>query len=110
MSSAAPATSEALARLAMFGAAARPASAGLAVELRFVRDRIEGLAMVVVSDPRFVKDYAGELQSFDYLAQHIDECANLLDRIAKGRDPIEALDGVRLAEMQQRLHSYIEGA
>jgi hypothetical protein len=94
----------------MFGAAARPASAALATELRFARERIEGLAMVVVSDPRFVMDYAGELQSFDYLAQHLDECANLLDRIAEGRDPVEALDGVRLAEMQQRLHSHIEGA
>lgn len=86
------------------------AGTGIAVELRSVRDRIEGLAMLVVSDARFVNDYSAHLQSFDYVVQHVDECANLLDRIAQGRDPIAALAGVRLAEMQQRLHSHIEGA
>ncbi|QJU57460.1 hypothetical protein HL653_06335 [Sphingomonas sp. AP4-R1] len=82
----------------------------IAAELRAARDGVEALALVVVSDPRFVQDYAAHLQSFDFLAQHVEECGRLLDRIAGGEDPVAALGGVRLAEMQQRLHGRFEGA
>jgi len=88
----------------------QPACAAVACELRAIRAEIEKLAMIMVSDRRLVRDHAHHMQSFDLIIQHAEECASLLERIAQGYRMSEALGGVRLAAMQRRLHSHIEGA
>lgn len=75
----------------------------IASELREMRDMLERLAEVLVADEQFAHDHIEQLQSFDYLIQHTDECANLLERIAGGEDSLSAVNHVRLAEVQERL-------
>jgi hypothetical protein len=75
----------------------------IAGELREMRDRIEKLAEVLVADEQFAQAYIEQFQAFDYLIQHADECANLLERVVEGQDTLSAIAGVRLAEVQQRL-------
>lgn len=75
----------------------------MAGELREIRDTLERLAEVLVADERFAHAHIEQLQSFDYLIQHSDECANLLERIANGEDSLSAIGHVRLAEVQGRL-------
>ena len=79
--------------------------AAVAQEMRVARGLLEELAAVLVADERFVRDYLDQLQAFDLIAQHVDENATLLDRIAGGQRPAEAVDGVRLTAIQQRLRA-----
>jgi len=79
--------------------------AAVAQEMRVARGLLEDLAAVLVADERFVSDYIDQLQAFDLIAQHVDENATLLDRIAGGQRPAEAIDGVRLTAIQQRLRA-----
>lgn len=77
--------------------------AAVAQELRETRRLVEELAGVLVADERFVLDYLDQLQAFDLIVQHVDESATLLDRVANGAHPAEAIGSVRLAAVQQRL-------
>lgn len=77
--------------------------AAVAQELRETRQLVEELASVLVADERFVLDYLDQLQAFDLIVQHVDEAATLLDRVAGGTHPADAVGGVRLAAVQQRL-------
>ncbi|HSX55625.1 MAG TPA: hypothetical protein VLG14_10025 [Sphingomonas sp.] len=79
--------------------------AAVAQEMRVARGLLEDLAAVLVADERFVRDYIDQLQAFDLIAQHVDENATLLERIAGGQRPAEAVDGVRLTAIQQRLRA-----
>lgn len=81
----------------------------MAGELREIRDMLERLAEVLVADEQFAHAHIEELQSFDYLIQHSDECANLLERIASGEDSLTAIGHVRLAEVQERLRDALSG-
>jgi hypothetical protein len=81
----------------------------IAGELREMRDMLEKLAEVLVADEQFAHAHIEQLQSFDYLIQHTDECANLLDRIAGGADSLTAVSHVRLAEVQNRLREALTG-
>ncbi|WP_448661355.1 hypothetical protein ACG3SL_11935 [Sphingomonas sp. CJ20] len=81
----------------------------IAGELREMRDKLEGLAEVLVCDEHFATSYLEQLQSFDYLIQHADECVNLLERIAGGEDSLSAINHVRLGAVQQRLRQALEG-
>lgn len=81
----------------------------IATELREMRDMLERLAEVLVADEQFAHAHIEQLQSFDYLIQHTDECANLLDRIAGGEDSLSAVNHVRLAEVQERLRDALSG-
>lgn len=81
----------------------------MASELREMRDMLEKLAEVLVADEQFVHAHVEQLQSFDYLIQHTDECANLLERIAAGEDSLSAVSHVRLAEVQERLRDALSG-
>ena len=81
----------------------------IAGELREMRDMLERLAEVLVADEQFVHAHVEQLQSFDYLIQHTDECANLLERIAAGEDSLSAISHVRLAEVQDRLRNALSG-
>lgn len=81
----------------------------MAAELREIREQLEGLAEVLVGDEHFVSSYLEQLQSFDYLIQHADECANLMDRIAGGENSTEAIKHVRLGAVQERLRVALIG-
>lgn len=81
----------------------------IAGELREMRDMLEGLAEVLVCDEHFASSYLEQLQSFDYLIQHADECVNLLERIAGGEDSLTAISHVRLGAVQERLRAALKG-
>ena len=81
----------------------------IAGELREMRDTLEGLAEVLVGDEHFANSYLEQLQSFDYLIQHADECVNLLERIAGGEDSLSAISHVRLGAVQERLRTALKG-
>jgi hypothetical protein len=80
----------------------------MAGELREIREKLEALAEVLVGDEHFAAHYLEQLQSFDYLVQHADECANLLDRIAAGENSLEAIGHVRLGAVQERLRDALK--
>jgi len=79
--------------------------AAVAQEMRVARGLLEELATVLIADERFVSEYLDQLQAFDLIVQHVDENATLLERIARGQAPVEAIDGVRLTAIQQRLRA-----
>ena len=79
--------------------------AAVAHEMRVARGLLEELAAVLIADERFVSQYLDQLQAFDLIVQHVDENATLLDRIARGLHPAEAINGVRLTAIQQRLRA-----
>jgi len=81
--------------------------AAVAEELRAVRNQIEQLAGLLVSDARIVTDYMDQFQAFDLLAQSTDESANVIDRLAQGLPAEEAIAKVRLTAIQQRLSAAI---
>ncbi|NIJ20794.1 hypothetical protein FHS95_002486 [Sphingomonas naasensis] len=81
----------------------------IAGELREMRDMLEKLAEALVADEQFAQAHIEQLQSFDYLIQHTDECANLLERVASGEDSLNAISHVRLAEVQERLRDALSG-
>lgn len=80
----------------------------IAGELREMRDTLEKLAEVLVCDEHFARAYLEQLQSFDYLIQHADECVNLLERVADGQDSLTAISHVRLGVVQDRLRAALQ--
>lgn len=81
----------------------------IAGELREMRNMLERLAEALVADEQFAHAHIEQLQSFDYLIQHTDECAGLLERVAGGQDALGAISHVRLAEVQERLRDALSG-
>lgn len=81
----------------------------MAGEIREIRDRLEALAEMLVRDAHFAAAYIEQLQTFDYLIQHADECVNLLERIAGGEDSLTAINHVRLGAVQDRLRTALRG-
>ncbi|KTF68427.1 hypothetical protein ACNFJ7_07440 [Sphingomonas sp. HT-1] len=81
----------------------------MAGEIREIREKLELLAEVLVCDEHFANNYLEQLQAFDYLIQHADECVNLLDRIAGGEDSLSAISHVRLGAVQDRLRTALKG-
>ena len=81
----------------------------MAGEIREMRDKLEALAEVLVGDEHFAASYLEQLQTFDYLIQHADECVNLLERIAGGEDSLSAISHVRLGAVQDRLRTALRG-
>ncbi|WP_213981700.1 hypothetical protein [Sphingomonas sp. dw_22] len=81
----------------------------MAGEIREMRDKLEALAAVLVSDEHFAAAYLEQLQTFDYLIQHADECVILLERIAGGEDSLSAIGHVRLGAVQDRLRNALRG-
>jgi hypothetical protein len=84
--------------------------AALAEELRDVRRLIEQIADILVSDERLAALYLEQLQSFDLIIQRAEESAALLDRIAGGTHPVEAVEGVRLSLLEDRLRAALKAA
>ncbi|TCM39197.1 hypothetical protein EDF59_10677 [Novosphingobium sp. ST904] len=87
---------------------AAPLWQALAREMRVARELLEQLAGVLVTDERFVLDYIDQLQAFDLIAQHVDESAALLDRVAGGQSVGDAVGQVRLSVMQDRLRAALD--
>jgi hypothetical protein len=81
----------------------------IAGEIREIREKLEALATVLVADEHFVTHFLEQLQDFDYLIQHADECVNLLERIAGGEHSLEAIGHVRLGAVQERLRIALKG-
>lgn len=81
----------------------------IAREIREIREKLETLAEVLVGDEHFAANYLEQLQDFDYLIQHADECVNLLERIAGGENSLEAIGHVRLGAVQERLRVALKG-
>jgi hypothetical protein len=79
----------------------------VAAEIRGLRAELEKLAGLLVCDEHFVSDYIDQFQAFDHMAQTADESASVLERLAEGQAPAEAVARVRLTEIQQRLSAAI---
>ncbi|MFT3977160.1 MAG: hypothetical protein QM688_08630 [Sphingomonas bacterium] len=77
----------------------------LAAELREIGARLERLAMVLAGDAQLASRYMLEFQDFDYVIQHADECATLLERLAEGQDARAAVGAIRLDAVQSRIRS-----
>jgi hypothetical protein len=82
----------------------------VAGEIREMRMKLEALAEVLVCDEHFAASYLEQLQDFDYLIQHADECVNLLERIAGGEDSLTAIGHIRLGAVQQRMRDALGSA
>jgi hypothetical protein len=82
----------------------------VANEIREMRMKLEALAEVLVCDEHFAASYLEQLQDFDYLIQHADECVNLLERIAGGEDSLSAISHIRLGAVQQRMRDALGSA
>ena len=78
-------------------------------ELREIGEKLESLAEVLVGDEHFTVNYLVQLQTFDLLIQHANECAGLLERIAEGADSADAISHVRLGAVQERLRLALIG-
>lgn len=79
--------------------------AAVADEMRVARQLIEELAGILVADESFVLKYIEQFQTFDLIMQHVEESATLLERFAKNQSISDALDGVRLTAVQERLRT-----
>lgn len=84
--------------------------AALAVELRDLRYLIEQIADVFVGDEQLALNYIEQFQAFDLIIQRAEESARLLDSIACGGCPREAVEKVRLSAVQDRLRAALRAA
>lgn len=80
----------------------------MAREIREIRERLESLAEVLVGDQHFVTHYLEQLQTFDYVIQHANECSDLLERIAEGEDSLNAIAHIRLGAVQERVRAALQ--
>ena len=84
--------------------------AALAVELRDLRLLIEEIADVLVGDEILALTYIEQFQGFDLIIQRAEESARLLDSIAGGTCPRDAVEQVRLSAVQNRLRAALRAA
>ncbi len=84
--------------------------AAVAEELRQVRDLLEELSMLLVSDEHFTTHHFEGLQMFDLVIQCTDESAAVLDRMAAGAASHDAIAPVRLTVVQDRLRAALAKA
>ena len=82
----------------------------LAAELRDLRVLIEGIADILVNDEAMALAYIHQFQDFDLIIQRAEESARLLDSIAGGACPREAVEQVRLSAVQDRLRAALRAA
>ncbi|MEA1014163.1 hypothetical protein [Sphingosinicella sp. LY1275] len=84
--------------------------AAIAEEIRDLRRLVEQLAEILVADEQFAMTYTEQLQTFDLVIQRADESADLLERLANGLHSLEAVEGVRLGVVQDRLRAALRAA
>lgn len=82
----------------------------IATEMREMSVLIEALAGVLAADEAVIARHLARLQQFDWLAQHLGESAALLDRLAGGDCPAEAVERVGLERFQARLRDGLKAA
>ncbi|MBR0550957.1 hypothetical protein [Stakelama marina] len=82
----------------------------IAEEMRQVGALVEELANVLVADDDIALRHLDRLQAFDLVIQRTGESAQLLDRLAAGAHSHEAVEGVRLECVQQRLRDAMKAA
>lgn len=87
-----------------------PLHFAIAEELRDVAGLIAQIADVLVGDEQFAMANIAQLQAFDLVIQRADESAGLLERLANGSSSLEAVDGVRLTAVQDRLRTALSAA
>lgn len=79
--------------------------AAVAQEMRMARQLLEELADVLVADENFILQYIEQFQAFDLIMQHVDESAAVLERFSENQNLDDAIDGVRLTAVQDRLRA-----
>lgn len=84
--------------------------AALAREMRALGSVIDSLAGLLSGDEAFALTHLERLQDFDLLLQHVNESADLLERLSDGMHAHEALSRVRLERMQDRLRATLKAA
>ena len=82
----------------------------LADELRRIGALLEQLAETLAGDAVVAARHLDQLQNFDLLIQCTDESASVLDRMAQGAAPQDAIAPVRLTAVQDRLRAALEQA
>lgn len=82
----------------------------LSQELRELREHLEQVAIVLISDDHVANVHVESLQMFDLLAQRADEGAAVLERMAQGFAPDEAVAGIRLEKVQARFLKAVKAA
>jgi hypothetical protein len=80
-----------------------PLCMAIAHELHDMRRQLGALAERLCTDEAFCERHIESLQLFDALTQQSEESALLLERLADGMRSREALDLIRLGQLQQRL-------
>ena len=88
----------------------RKLKVALAEELREVRRLMEQIANTLTADEGLALAHIEQLQAFDLVIQRAEESAALLDRMAGGSHPLEAIEGVRLTVVQDRLFAALKAA
>ncbi len=75
-----------------------------------MRGLLEEIADTLTSDEQLVMAYPEQLQGFDLAIQRAEESAALLDRMASGSPLLEAIEGVRLSHVRDRLLAAVKAA
>lgn len=84
--------------------------AAVADEMRLIATLLQGLAERLAGDEEFAARHLDQLQTFDLVIQYADESAAVLDRLAEGACPHDAIAPVRLTAVQDRLRNAISMA
>jgi hypothetical protein len=79
--------------------------AAVAEEIRDIQALIESLADVLACDEYLACNYLEQLQTFDLLVQRSQAAAELLDGVTTGTSTLEAVEGVRLNVVQDRIRT-----
>lgn len=82
----------------------------VADELRLIGALLERLAETLAGDATVATRYMDQLQTFDLLIQCAGESASVLDRMAQGAAPHDAIAPVRLTAVQDRLRGALAEA
>jgi hypothetical protein len=77
--------------------------AAVAEEMRLMAALMEQLAETLVGDEEIAARYLDQFQTFDLVIQCAAESAAVLDRLAQGACPHDAIAPVRLTAVQDRL-------
>lgn len=84
--------------------------AALAEELRHLCASLERMAELLIGDAHVAMSYMEQLQEFDLIVQYAGESAAVLDRLALGESPDDAVAPVRLTAVQDRLRAALDRA
>lgn len=84
--------------------------AAVAEEMRLMAALMEQLAETLVGDEEIAARYLDQFQTFDLVIQCASESAAVLDRLAQGACPHDAIAPVRLTAVQDRLRDALSVA